>query len=115
MIRMCERYTGAHHQSAILFPRDFYISADERRVLYQGREIRLTRKEFDLLWYLAINQNITLNHEQIYEEVWGDEYCGDSNKLIWSMVSRLREKLGDDGKPFAYIRSERNVGYRLEI
>ncbi len=51
----------------------------------------------------------------IYEEVWGDEHCGDSNKLIWSMVSRLRKKLGDGGKPFAYIRSERNVGYRFEI
>ncbi len=115
MIRMCERYAGARNESAILFPRDFYISADERRVLFQGREIRLTRKEFDLLWYFSVNHNITLGYEKIYEQVWRDAYDEAANQTIWATVKHLRDKLGTATEPFTFIKSERYIGYRFNI
>ncbi len=116
MIRMSERHMGMHPENTIIAPpHDFYINEQERRVVFRGREIRLTRKEFDLLWYFAVNRNIMLSHERIYEEVWGDEHREDSSKTIRSTVSRLREKLGAGSESPVYIRSERYVGYRFEL
>ncbi len=117
LIRMSERCAGMSREDAtLLLPNGFYINRTQRRVFLKTREVRLTRKEFDLLWYFAINRNITLSHEKIFERVWGDEYHVDANKMIWSMVSRLREKLGPTSSEiYNLFKSERYIGYRFEI
>ncbi len=116
LIRISERFTGVCQDStAILLPHDFYISMEQRRVFLKNREIRLTRKEFDLLWYFAINRNITLSYEKIYERVWGDEYNENTNRMIWSMVNRLRQKFSAVAGIPNFIQSERYTGYRFSV
>jgi len=80
-----------------------------RYVCYNGREIDLTKQEFDLLHLLARHAGQVLTHEQIRYQVWGDDYVGDESNAIPISVSRLRQKLGD-----APIETVRGVGYRYK-
>ena len=74
----------------------------------QGREVRLTRKEFALLEELARNQGRVLTREALLDRVWGLAYYGDSRTLDVH-IRRLRQKLGDP----ALIETVTGVGYRL--
>ena len=116
LIRLSERAAGMDWDSnALILPNGFYISAEQRRVLLKEREVRLTHKEFDLLWYFALNKNLTLRYEQIYAQVWGGEYREADDHTIWSTVNRLRNKLQSGFDPQFSIRNERYIGYRFEI
>ena len=115
LIRVSERLIGKHQDNnALLLPNDFYINKDKRQVFVNGHEIRLTRKEFDLLWYFSLNRNITLSYEVIYERVWGEEYYADANRTLWSTTKHLRDKLSAASTTHDFIKSERFVGYRFD-
>ena len=78
------------------------------RVLYEGREVRFTRKEFALLFELARNQGRVLNRETLLDRIWGMNYFGDSRTLDVH-IRRLRQKLGDP----LLIETVTGIGYRL--
>lgn len=80
-----------------------------RYVCYNGREIDLTKQEFDLLHLLARHAGQVLTHEQIRYHVWGDDFVGDEGNAIPVGISRLRQKLGDSP-----IETVRGVGYRYK-
>lgn len=80
-----------------------------RRVLHDGRELNLTRREFDLLYLLSSQVGRVLTHEQLRYYVWGDDFSGDETNAIPISVSRLRQKL-DGGD---CIENVRGVGYRF--
>lgn len=80
-----------------------------RYVLYDGREVDLTKQEFDLLHLLATHAGQVLTHEQIRHHVWGDDFVGDESNAIPISVSRLRQKLGSSP-----IETIRGVGYRFK-
>lgn len=77
-------------------------------VRYQGREVRMTRKEFSLLSELARNQGRVLTREVLLDRVWGATYYGDSRTLDVH-IRRLRQKLGDP----TVIETVTGIGYRL--
>ena len=77
-------------------------------VSYQGREVRMTRKEFALLSELARNQGRVLTREVLLDRVWGATYYGDSRTLDVH-IRRLRQKLGDP----LVIETVTGIGYRL--
>lgn len=83
-----------------------------RRVTVDGREIRLTRKEFDLLRLLARNPGKVLTHETLLREVWGPAYVTETHYLRVHL-GHLRQKLGDDPACPRFIATEPGVGYRL--
>ena len=80
-----------------------------RRVVYNGRELDLPRREFDLLYVLSSQAGRVLTHEQLRYYVWGDDFVGDETNAIPISVSRLRQKL-DGGE---CIENVRGVGYRF--
>lgn len=80
-----------------------------RRAVYNGRELDLTRREFDLLYVLSSQAGRVLTHELLRYYVWGDDFSGDENNAIPVSVSRLRQKL-DGGD---CIENVRGVGYRF--
>lgn len=80
------------------------------RVLYNERELGLTRQEFDLLYLLSSQAGRVLTHEQLRYYVWGDDFSGDETNAIPISVSRLRQKL-DGGD---CIENVRGVGYRFK-
>lgn len=80
-----------------------------RRVVYNGRELVLPRREFDLLYVLSSQTGRVLTHEQLRYYVWGDDFSGDETNAIPVSVSRLRQKL-DGGE---CIENVWGVGYRF--
>ncbi len=96
-------------------PRDMFgglvIDREAREVRADGTAAPLSRREYDLLVYLADNYNISLSRDQILESVWGYDYLGSSN-TVDTHIGRLRTKLGKCG---AYIITLRGYGYRFEV
>lgn len=78
-----------------------------RTVFVDGREIVLTRMEFDVLYFLALNPNIAFTREQIYEAVSKDGYSGGAY-IIRNIIYRLRTKL-----KITNIRTLHGYGYKF--
>ena len=87
------------------------IDTEGRTVKVDGKIIELSLREYELLTYLAENQNIALSRDKILNNVWNYDYYGDS-RTIDSHVKKIRHKLGKKGK---YIQTIRGIGYKFEI
>lgn len=92
---------------------DFTMEVQARRLTCNSSEVELTRKEFDLLQYLVLNNGKVLTRQQLYEHIWGnildDEY--DSN-FIDVHIKNLRKKLNLHA-PSPWLKTVRGVGYRI--
>lgn len=75
-----------------------------------GAEIALTRREFELLVYMARHPGVVYSREQLLQDVWGYDYFGDE-RTVDVTVRRLREKLEEDPSNPVYILTRRGVGY----
>ena len=84
------------------------VDTRTRRVLVDGEEVALTRKEFDLLALLAADPGATRTREEILEQVWDPHWYGPT-KTLDVHVASLRRKLGDP----TLIETVRGVGFRL--
>jgi DNA-binding response OmpR family regulator len=85
------------------------LEPSSRRVMLDGREVELTRLEFDLLAELAAHPRVVYTRERLLEKVWGYQ-SAVGGKTVDVHVANLRRKLGDD----IGIVAVRGVGYRLE-
>jgi DNA-binding response OmpR family regulator len=85
----------------------------QRRVLLGGKELVLTPKEFDLLWFLASNPGHVFTREQILEKVWDYDFFGDG-RTVDAHIKRLRKKLGDDPEDPRFVHTVWGVGYKFE-
>ena len=81
-----------------------------REVRAEGVPVKLTFKEYELLYYLMLNSGLVLSREKIMASVWGYDFEGES-RTVDMHIKTLRQKLGTSG---ALIRTIRNVGYKLE-
>lgn len=90
---------------------DLIIDSSERLVRLNGDRLDLTKKEFDLLYYLAENKNVVLSRDKILEAVWGYEYLGDTN-VVDVYIRYLRSKI-DDKYNKKFIHTVRGIGYVL--
>lgn len=84
------------------------LRPEDFKVAYNGEEIVLTIKEFEILLLLVQNKGRTLSHEVILSRVWGYEFEGDGS-TVHTHIKNLRAKL-----PENIIKTVRGVGYRLE-
>lgn len=82
-----------------------------RRAWRGGRELELTRTEFELLELLVRNAGIVLDHSTIYDRIWGYDF-GPGSKNLAVYVGYLRRKLDQPGAP-RLIHTVRGVGYVL--
>jgi DNA-binding response OmpR family regulator len=92
---------------------DLSIDPGTRLVKVRGREVQLTAKEFDLLWFLAGNKRHVFNRDQLLDRVWGlADYVDPSTITVH--VRRLREKIEIDPSEPRHIITVWGVGYRFE-
>ncbi|PSL47355.1 DNA-binding response OmpR family regulator [Chitinophaga niastensis] len=94
---------------------DFNIDLHKRSVFFEGQEISLSRREFDLLSYMLLHKNRPLSRMQLSEHIWGnfsdDDY--DSN-YIDVHIKNIRKKLS----AFAsvdWLQTIRHVGYKIKL
>lgn len=90
---------------------DLVLDLASRRLSYKNKNIELTMKEFELLRYLMIHPKEVLSREQILENVWGDDFQGESN-VIEVYIRYLRLKMEAGGQK-RLIHTVRGVGYVL--
>jgi two-component system copper resistance phosphate regulon response regulator CusR len=92
--------------------RHLQIDSRRREVRSGGEIVELTAKEYSLLEYLAQRRGDLVTREEILDHVWTGHAEPESN-VVEVYVSRLRRKLGDDGRG-PLIRSRRGLGYLLD-
>ena len=89
------------------------VDLDRHEVLVQGKPVKLTATEYQLLTYLIKNAGRTLTYKQILQNVWGWEYQ-DSIDYVHVYLSHLRRKLEKDSKNPLYLITVHGLGYRFE-
>lgn len=88
------------------------VDISGHQVSYNGQEVALTKKEFDLLECLLKNKNVAMSREQLLSKVWGYEYMGDTN-VVDVYVRYLRQKI-DDKYQLHMIETIRGIGYMIK-
>lgn len=91
---------------------DLKIDIESFKIIYNGAEIKMPPKEFELVYFLASNKNKVFTREQLLCEVWGYDYPGDS-RTVDVHIKRLREKLKGGQK--WQIETVWGVGYKFEV
>lgn len=89
---------------------DLRILADSRRVLHRGRDVELTRLEFDLLHHLCTHPRQVHRRTALMSSVWGATSFVDT-RTVDVHVRRIRRKLGEAA---SLITTVRGVGYRVD-
>lgn len=106
------RYSSDNIKNEIIKLSDLSIDSTSYKVIYNGEDIKMPPKEFELLYYLANNKNKVFTREQLLCEVWGYDYPGDS-RTVDVHIKRLREKLS--GGESWQIETVWGVGYKFEV
>lgn len=91
---------------------DFVIDKNNFRILYKDNDLRLTPKEYRLFSYMLSCNGRTITREELFREVWGDEFVGET-RTIDMHVAELRIKLADAGADNV-IKTVRGIGYKVE-
>ena len=115
IISLIRRYTRFNQSDGMTQKLEFdglHIDIENRSITTENGTFELPPKEFDLLLYCAKHQGKILTKQQIYEEVWREEYFYDDSNIM-AIISRLRKKLEvDSGNP-KYIQTIKGIGYRF--
>jgi two-component system, OmpR family, KDP operon response regulator KdpE len=88
------------------------IDVAKRRASLAGRDLDLTRKEFDLLHHLALKRGAVVTRKELLAEVWRQPFGGE-DRTVDVHLSWLRRKLGETAANPRYLRVVRGVGARL--
>lgn len=105
------RSAGAVSNDLVVGP--VTINVASRTVKVNGVDVTLTQKEFNLLYFLASNENVVVSRQQILDYVWDYDYAPASN-LIDVYIKDLRKKI-DASSDDKLIQTVRGVGYVFRV
>ncbi|WP_085991715.1 response regulator transcription factor [Oceanobacillus senegalensis] len=92
---------------------DLVIYPERYEAEMNSNLVTFTRKEFELLYYLAKNVGKVISRDQLLSGVWDYDFVGDS-RIVDVHISHLREKIEPNSKKPIYIKTVRGLGYKLE-
>ena len=107
------RSPEAGNDGTVIEEGDFRIDLETRAVNVEGKEIRLSPKEFDLLVFLIRNSGKVLTHRSLLAHVWGGNYT-DQTEYLRVFIRHLRKKIEPDPAKPRYILTDPWVGYRFD-
>ncbi|HSR44653.1 MAG TPA: response regulator transcription factor [Acidimicrobiia bacterium] len=113
-LRAVLRRTDQSGSGASVVVGDLVIDGRAREVTLAGEPIELTRKEFDLLAYLADHVGDVVSKRELLAEVWRQPY-GGGDKTVDVHLSWLRKKLGENAAEARYLHTVRGVGVKLVV
>ncbi|OAA90290.1 response regulator transcription factor [Clostridium ljungdahlii] len=111
-IRVYERDKALKNQTDQIKVKNIVMDNKTHQVLRDGKEIELTKTEYNLLKMLLINKNIVLTRDKLIEEVWGYDYSGDTN-VVDVFIRYLRSKIDNECQD-KLITTIRGVGYVIK-
>lgn len=109
-IRLAIRERADDESSDQIHCGDLTIDQSNYKAFIGNRSIELTYKEYELLRFLALNQDKVCTREMLLSRVWGYDFYG-GGRTVDVHIRRLRSKIEDRGHTF--IQTVRNVGYRF--
>lgn len=89
------------------------INTATHEVRIDGKEVRLTPREFDILELLARNKGIVFSVEKIYERIWKEDFL-ESENTVMVHIRKIREKIEENPRKPQYIKTVWGVGYKIE-
>ena len=111
-MRVCLRRAGNKEGEPILTCGGLQLNLLEHRVVVEGREVKLTPTEYELLKVMLKYAGRVLTHKQLLKAVWGNEYDTDTH-YIRIYMRQLRRKIEPDPAQPKYLITEAGIGYRL--
>jgi two-component system, OmpR family, response regulator VanR len=92
---------------------DLTINTSTHEVKVDGRDVKLTPREFAILELLGRNRGIVFSIERIYESVWGEAFF-ESDNTVMVHIRKIREKIEENPRQPKYIKTVWGVGYKIE-
>jgi two-component system KDP operon response regulator KdpE len=111
-IRVLQRRPDRARESAVYRGEELEVDLARRRVTLRGKELGLSRKEYELLRSLVTRGGLVITHEELLSTIWGPAHTEDVHYLR-VLVNHLRQKLGDGPARPRYIHTVQGVGYRF--
>jgi two-component system KDP operon response regulator KdpE len=109
---MLRRTSASLRKEQVLALGDFRVDLDARRVEIQGREVRLTPKELELLTFLLRNAEKVITQKALLSAIWGRSYA-DQSDSVRALIRQLRGKIEPNPATPTYLKTEPWVGYRF--
>jgi two-component system, OmpR family, KDP operon response regulator KdpE len=107
-------FEGTENLPTVFDDGNLKVDVVNRRVMVAGEEIRLSRKEYELLRILMSHAGRIVTQQQLLKDIWGISHREDTHYLR-IFVGKLRAKLKDNPADPRYIETEPGVGYRFII
>ena len=111
-IRRYERLKGNDASNEVIVHRGLEINTGAHKVFVNGKEVQMTTKEYELLFFLASNPNIVFSKDQLFDSIWSDEYCGDT-ATVPVHIQKIRKKIEKDPASPEYVETLWGTGYRF--
>ncbi len=111
-VRAVLRRPGPRHRYQVLAFGEVRVNVRARQVFRGGKELRLTRKEFDLLVFLLEHRGEVVTRDRLLDEVWGYERF-PTTRTVDTHILRLRRKLEADPDRPVHIETVHGQGYRF--
>ncbi len=115
-LRRYKRYNPARNDSSeeIFTHADLMLNPGTHECYLGDEPLSLTPTEFTILKILLSRKGTAVSAEELFHEIWKDEYYTKSNNTITVHIRHLREKLGDSADESRYIKTIWGVGYKIE-
>ena len=113
--RLSRKQTAKASDGNELIIGNLIIRPKARQVILSGKNVALTGKEFDLLYFLAEHPNEVFSKEKLFEKIWSlDQVCEPATVTVH--INRLRDKMkAATGRPFERIETVWGAGYRFHV
>jgi two-component system response regulator VanR len=105
---------GKGGSGGIIIHNGLVINNDAHECFLDEQPLSLTPTEFSILRILCENKGAVVSSEQLFHELWGDEYYSRNNNTITVHIRHLREKMNDTADNPRYIKTVWGVGYKIE-
>ncbi len=112
VLRRTDANTGDGDDEEVIVIDNIIINQTKRIVTVEGREIELSKKEFELLYLLAKNRGRVFTRDHLLESIWGYDYYGET-RTVDVHIRNLRKKIEEDGDHPKYIKTARGFGYKF--
>ena len=112
------RYTqyndGSRNAGEIIDFGGLVLNKASHECVYNERQLTLTPLEFDILWLLCENRGKVISSEELFRQVWKEEYFKNSNNTVMVHIRHLREKMSGPTGKSDFIKTVWGVGYKVE-
>ena len=112
------RYTkyneGAKNSGEVIDFAGLVLNHTSHECIYNERPLTLTPLEFDILWLLCENRGKVISSEELFRQVWKEDYFKNSNNTVMVHIRHLREKMSGPTGKCDFIKTVWGVGYKVE-